>query len=184
MEYIFIQNVFTSILSDCYHVLFHIFRYQIRDRKEPLNYEHCVLVMKQYGKLHALSLALRHQNPEEFQKLASHLQSNLMAGIAKEHMQPSYDMRCDKIMEHLDPEKYSMELEKIKKLKPRCFDIMSNKINSSTNDRHAVIIHGDSWINNMLFRYDVSIIVDICYQLRILRIFKYGFALNKAYPPF
>lgn len=43
-------------------------------RKEDLTFEHVALVMKALGKLHAISFALRDQQPEIFAKLTSNLE--------------------------------------------------------------------------------------------------------------
>nr|XP_023012887.1 uncharacterized protein LOC111502934 [Leptinotarsa decemlineata] len=47
--------------------------YQHYDRKQPMNLNHCKAILKQYGKLHALSFAMRHQKKEIFDDLASKL---------------------------------------------------------------------------------------------------------------
>lgn len=43
-------------------------------RKEDLTFEHVALVMKALGKLHAISFALRDQQPEIFAKVTSNLE--------------------------------------------------------------------------------------------------------------
>ncbi|KAL3277106.1 hypothetical protein HHI36_012464 [Cryptolaemus montrouzieri] len=49
--------------------------YKLHDRRKPWNLEHSLFVMKYYGKLHALSFAIKDQKPEMLDSLKKNLKS-------------------------------------------------------------------------------------------------------------
>lgn len=130
------------------------------NRKIPLSLETCLLVMKEYGKVHALSLALQDQKPEVFSKILKGYEEDAFIENFRKNMElaEQNSARLDKlnsILKLLDPTKEKHVLYKIgeffKTLKTNLPIFMSSK------DKDGfVIAHGDCWTNNFLFKYENS----------------------------
>ena len=132
--------------------------YVLRDRKEPLGYNHVRLVMETYGKLHAFSFALRDQRPDEFQDIKSKMID--MFYMDEHHLNPMTQghvaMINNKILESLDPVEDRREIEIFKKYSEKLMDELKKVTERATDGKYSVFTHGDCWVNNMLFKYDVS----------------------------
>lgn len=128
--------------------------YRHWNRKVPMNSAHISLVMKEYGKFHAASFAMKKKNSDLFK--------NLCEGLRLE----------DKAQEEKGLEEFirasSLRLEKAIKgnsVLERAFKrvMTDNKkyfFEEITGpEEQLVITHGDCWCNNMLFKYEVSFYV-------------------------
>ncbi|KAF2904038.1 hypothetical protein ILUMI_02135 [Ignelater luminosus] len=129
--------------------------FEMRDRREPLNYNHVLLVMREYGKYHALSYALRDQKPEVFQEILGNTQETFFntynqAEIAEKEAKENYE----RALKSLDPVKDKIAYDKFKKFQDNMFETVKHVLQSESAGKYAVIGHGDSWVNNMLFKYD------------------------------
>lgn len=131
--------------------------YKLCDRKKPMDEHHVAKVLEEYGKLHGASLALRNQDPQRFRDITDSLnKSDVLADMV--HLTKSleiYDCRFQQTAEMLKSKGFEKEAEKINKFRAEIPDIMLNT--STPNDVHSVILHGDCWCNNMMFKYEVSI---------------------------
>lgn len=127
--------------------------YRLCDRRKPFDAPHLVLVLNYYAKLHALSFALRSQRPEVFERLANSLLNVLpviypsyIDGI-KQLMRRNANMlkRRGLGKESASAEKIANEAELILYLQ------------NVPADESCVLLHGDCWSNNLLFKYDVRV---------------------------
>lgn len=127
--------------------------FQIVDRySEEISADHVSLIMRTLGKLHAISFALRDQQPEKFNHLTSELNEIFMN--IKSEMKVAYTKECEIIYDVLSAEEDADLLAKVKKLyEKNPVDIASDCL---IPDEHAVISHGDAWQNNIMFKYDDS----------------------------
>lgn len=125
--------------------------YFLWDRNVGMNREHVVEILKNYGKLHAISFALKDQKPELFCDLVSHLKDifvevfqnlkNTEKGIFKDVTDLAKTKGFDDIVEKamiLDQQRSEIHL------------------NPDTKNPYAVIVHGDCWNNNFMFKYKVK----------------------------
>jgi thiamine kinase-like enzyme len=122
--------------------------YRMHDRTQPLDKEHVRKVAKTYGKLHALSFALRDQDPEVFDDLGNGL-VDVLRLITNANELPKEDGFFINFHKMAEQQGEPELAEKI---------LLLPKITDTTDptDPFAVIVHGDCWNNNYLFRYKVS----------------------------
>lgn len=132
-------------------------RYVMKSRREPLDYNHTKFVITHYAKFHALSFALRDQYPEKFQELAGNMKSNFFSEANTDEMQTAMAATCTRALKCFT-EDNKKELKLLNYLEKHAYDVITYSSNGDVAGNHAVFIHGDSWINNMLFKYEVSIL--------------------------
>jgi len=136
--------------------------FRLADRTVGLDMQHCLLVMKAIAQSHAASAVLHVKDPEIFkpfsesfycerQRTAIELisQSNLN-GLAKEvENWPLFNDRfaC-----------------KLHRLADKAVDFFIKLLERDDNDFNT-FVHGDIWINNMMFRYsdDTDEVMDVRY---------------------
>lgn len=126
------------------------------DKSEEVTADHVRLVMQTLGKLHAISFALKDQQPEKFVEITSVLNEEFIrrddSGL-REYL----SRRISRIFDVVADEKYAPLLTKIKTLfEKECLDIAADCLDARVVGSAAIIIHGDVWQNNIMFRSDGS----------------------------
>ncbi|XP_008195690.1 uncharacterized protein LOC103313645 [Tribolium castaneum] len=121
----------------------------LHNRNNSMNKDHVLKVIKLYGKLHAISFALKDQKPEIFQALAEKF-TDVMK-IASETMK--LDDETNFFQEIIDAAKEKNEHEIVEKA--HILNKKSRTHNDITDpsDPYAIILHGDCWNNNFMFKY-------------------------------
>lgn len=131
--------------------------FELFDRHQTLNYSHVLLAMKEYGKFHALSYALRDQKPDLFKELSNNTQESFFSNLENsEAFEQTIYEQSDRALKTLDPIKEKVIYDKFKHFQERMFEIVKEVVGSKPAGQYAVIGHGDSWMNNMLFKYGNS----------------------------
>nr|XP_022921255.1 uncharacterized protein LOC111429540 [Onthophagus taurus] len=127
--------------------------YVMKCRQDPLDLNHVKLAMKTYAKLHAVSFALKDQKPDVFKKLAENTVDIVKIAISNEGVRQIQAMGLQFAFSVLDPKTDGNVLIAYKKFFDNYLDVII-KLLEDTNER-AVIGHGDCWVNNFLWKYDL-----------------------------
>lgn len=123
------------------------------DRKKALDEAHISLVLTQLGKFHALSLALRDQQPEVLEEAICDLK-NVIPIIFPNFIE-GFRSQILKNAKMLQQKGLAAESALANKVGEELEEIMY--VSCAPDDEpYTVVIHGDCWCNNMMFNYDVS----------------------------
>lgn len=121
---------------------------------EVITVDHANLVMKTLAKFHAISFALKDQQPEKFAELTSNLVEIFLQAqddVFKQYYNNQAKSALDTVANDDDIEYYT----KLKNFFKRdALDIMIETLNVENIGSTAVIAHGDAWQNNIMFKYD------------------------------
>ncbi|CAH1163880.1 unnamed protein product [Phaedon cochleariae] len=127
--------------------------YDLHDRKKPMDIDHLEIVLKEYGKFHATSFAMRDQDYELFEKLTENL-PNVYKSFMELPDIDSFILSSTAIVIDI-LKKYKDEdlCKKFEKLMERGItNILMDVVD--IRDPKAVICHGDCWNNNFMFKYE------------------------------
>lgn len=155
-----IARYYGSSLSDLSECLImenmKAFGYQLFDRHQSMDYHHASMVIKVYGKYHALSYALKQQKPEVFQEFAENTEDQFFSNILTPDFQSAIKVQTDRALITLDPVQDKEAYNRFTKFQDTIFDMIATSVKGEEAGEYAVIGHGDCWVNNMLFQYEVS----------------------------
>ncbi|XP_063932832.1 uncharacterized protein LOC135144705 [Zophobas morio] len=127
--------------------------YDLWPKAKPLTREVIDMVIKDYAKFHATSVALEEQHPEKFQRLLEDSAEDLVKefietiGFAK-----MFQGAVEEVSELLTEDVKKDILEQWLKLKDKVYFILVEM--TSAIDDLKVINHGDSWVNNFLYKFE------------------------------
>lgn len=134
--------------------------FRMADRTVGLDMQHCLLVMKALAQSHAASAVLDLKNPEIFK---SYFESFFCERLRK-NFEPFF--RCNMHNVAKEVEKWPLYSNRFASKLHRLADIVIDvmiKETERTDDDFNVLIHGDLWLNNMMFRYsdETEEVVDV-----------------------
>lgn len=122
--------------------------YKNSDRPTPLGFEKCALVFDSIAKFHAISFALKDQNPTTFNALTSKLKENVFISPINTFFETFLINKVDNAITTLN-EDDTLIKEKLLKFRDVYADSMVDCIE---NKEDSVICHGDCWISNLMFK--------------------------------
>lgn len=128
--------------------------FSIIDRfTEDVTADHVRLFLQALGKLHALSFALKDQQPEKFKELATNLKEFILTEDT--HSRAYFNQQVETVINLLSNEEDAHLLTKVKSLFERdAIDIAADCIDPKAAGSNSVISYGDAWQNNSMYRYD------------------------------
>jgi hypothetical protein len=142
--------------------------FRMLDKTVGLDMKHCLLVMKTLAQSHAASAVLNYKDPEIYKLFGEGFycerQRKFIELIFKGNVQ------CvAKEVENwpLYSDRFACKLHR---LADKTVDILIKGLERN-NDDFNVFVHGDLWVNNMMFRYsdDTDEVVDVrCVYCRVL----------------
>ncbi|CAO1394910.1 unnamed protein product [Diamesa serratosioi] len=131
------------------------------DRFQDATFAHVSIVMKALGKYHAISLAMKDQNPELIAPYKD-LEDILMQREGDIPMTSWFDMLKVQALETLKEEKNPDIVERTKKVIDQdFFHLVKSCIDGKAAEPYSVVAHGDCWNNNIMFRYENDVPVEI-----------------------
>lgn len=123
-------------------------------RTEEVTPDHVRLVMQSLGKFHAISLALKDQQPGRFKELTSGL-DEVFIHDNDPHLRACFTKQAELAFDAVSGEGDAYLLSKVKKLyEKEGIDIGAECLNLKLTGSASVISHGDCNQNNTMFRYD------------------------------
>lgn len=118
------------------------------NKRTPLDYDHAALVLQNMARIHAGSFVMREKYPKQFSKLTDHIPKEANFG---EQMMSMLENIARTYLHRIECPKNKSKLDSfLGKTKERFYE----KLDSSLSEPYNVICHGDSWNNNMLFKYN------------------------------
>lgn len=121
--------------------------------KNDLTVEHILLVMKALGKFHAVSLALKDQNPEKLSEIVNGLDEHLFRPGNTSGFATMFNQAAMTVINSISDEKDAHLLEAVLRLYERDqYDILIDCVNANENEPFSVVTHGDMWSNNSMFK--------------------------------
>jgi hypothetical protein len=134
--------------------------FRMADRTVGLDMKHCLLVMRTLAQSHAASAVLHLKDPEIFKPFGE--------SFFCERNRKSIEMQFQGTMQSLAKEVKNWPLysdrfaSKLHRLADNAADFIIKDLERNYEDFN-VFVHGDLWVNNMMFRYsdDTDKVVDV-----------------------
>ncbi|KAI8423836.1 hypothetical protein MSG28_012846 [Choristoneura fumiferana] len=122
-------------------------------RQEGINLEHCKLTFKVLAKFHALSFAMKDQEPEEFERISNAITEQYYDERIWDWYERIWKRFCSIAIDAVEKEyPNSIYLEKVKQFAVP--DTYKACIKAVQTRKTGVISHGDCWTNNFLYKYE------------------------------
>lgn len=134
--------------------------FEMKDRRQPLNLQHCKIVIMYFAKLHSLSFVLKKQNPKLFDEISFLPETFFTDEFMKIYKEKKMETTYTRAAACLDKEKESHIIHKVKNFYDNFIENYTFCVSGKNSNGYNVICHGDSWINNILFKYKVSCILN------------------------
>lgn len=136
-------------------------------RHLPMDEGHVRFSLQQLANFHALSFSIKSQKPMDFERIKP--KTDILKTIVETvHLNDLFVNLCGNAEALFDPIKEKKELvilNEFKNLIPEFLKSLHGLV-----DEHSVILHGDPWSNNFLFKYEVSLLIILNFNkaLRVL----------------
>lgn len=126
--------------------------FRLWNKYAPIDYQHVKLVFAELGKFHAISFAMRQQNPDVFAQFSTY-ESNIfkiMTGFPgfEAYHRKNYDRALETL--HDDDQE---AIRMFTHLRDNFYSKFRASVSASGAEPFAVLCHGDCWSNNMMFQY-------------------------------
>lgn len=126
------------------------------DRPTPLDFDKCVAVLKTIAKFHAISFAMKDQQPEKLAKLTNKMSEIMFTKPINKSFENFLKKNVEYSMTTLDPEMDKVIIKKLLEFRENYASFMAE---CCAEQEDAIVLHGDCWISNMMFRpNEVSVV--------------------------
>ncbi|XP_053981456.1 uncharacterized protein LOC128877867 [Hylaeus volcanicus] len=125
--------------------------FRMADRQAGLDLQHCLLAVRGLAKFHASSVVLCEKEPKHKERY----RRGIFSDEFPDEVTAFFIGGCAALAAEMKnwPGEWTIYREKLEALAPHLFKLGSKTL-QRRDDEFNVINHGDSWVNNMLFRYD------------------------------
>lgn len=127
--------------------------FEIHSRTEPQNLNHVLFIFRNYGRWHALSLAMKIKKPSIFKALTKNMDDVFGKFMTQTNVTTQAEKEFDNALKILGKYNEATTVKKFESIKNDVKEILTN-LGNETNPA-SVILHGDCWNNNMMFKYEV-----------------------------
>lgn len=127
----------------------------IDQRQEVIKFDHMSLLLKAVGKFHALSFAVKDQQPEKFNELSSLAFEQYWTLFAESDLRPVFKTLIDRFINILEEENrvdLAIKFENV--INNDFLEAILGLVSSKAAEPYAVICHGDLTVNNTMFSKD------------------------------
>ncbi|XP_063225230.1 uncharacterized protein LOC134532595 [Bacillus rossius redtenbacheri] len=134
--------------------------FKMADRKKRLDLVHCFEALKALARFHGLSHAVAQRDPAIADLFSVPEKSRWMKEMEDSFFPKVYSLLASIVEMWPGYERFSEKLIS-------CSDVIIKKVNAGlkpNEEAFNVLIHGDFWVNNMLFRYDEETknLIEVC----------------------
>ncbi|KAJ3666352.1 hypothetical protein Zmor_001798 [Zophobas morio] len=126
--------------------------YTLWDKKKPLTRNHIEMVIEEYAKFHAVSIAMNDQQPEKFGQLIDGFVDIFKCFLESTDCETLFGNNVDDIHGLLKDELDDKTLDVWKSFRKQINYIFTEMIQEMNGVK--VIRHGDCWCNNFMFKHD------------------------------
>ncbi|KAI4466684.1 hypothetical protein MML48_2g00013522 [Holotrichia oblita] len=129
--------------------------FKVFDKKKLLDEDHILMVLKNYAKFHGVSYALKDQRGDVFANLCQTIADDTILLLFKHfNLKTTLSDSVAVLKEYGNGKIDSSTFETVEKLIENFYEFIKETVNC--NHDQTILVHGDCWINNMQFKYDVS----------------------------
>lgn len=123
---------------------------------DDITVEHILLVMKLIGKFHAISFALKEQQPEKFGGLVSELREPMYkCGYNYEDIPSGFTNAAKNMINSITDDSDAHLLQALLKMYEKTqFETLCECIDGNAAEPFSVVTHGDMWLNNTMYEHD------------------------------
>lgn len=132
--------------------------YAMYDRFKYVDFKHVSKAVEALGRFHAVSLALKDQKPDLFNDFKK-LEDNYFSNPIDEALYGYFDVMFDHAIEALMSSEDAKLRIKMKYLKDNLKLILPELLKGEQAEPYAVVTHGDCWNNNIMYKYEVRILI-------------------------
>lgn len=124
--------------------------YQMWNRMLPMNDDHINLILNNYSKLHSVSFVMKKKDHALYERLTSDMVD--IYDYLKKEGKLLFVKAIDSITKYWDGQIDDKALKKLDEFKYVVSDFLSD---IKEVKEYVVLVHGDCWNNNLLFKYEV-----------------------------
>ena len=128
--------------------------YMMLDKRQSLDMPHIRLVLKEMGRFHGLSFAFKDQNPQKFADLQSSVNETVFTSSATGHFYSILTSGWKAALRIARKTFTKDHLQIIEAFLGNVCEKMGTL--AKPQEPYAVILHGDAFINNILFHYPLE----------------------------
>lgn len=127
--------------------------FKMLNKYKTVDFTHATAVLETLAQFHGLSLAMKDQCPGIFEKFKG-LKDVMAEGMINDMMKSLVHTNCEKAILALEPHEENIK-QKLRAFSENIFDIIKSSTDGESAEPYTVLNHGDCWINNIMFKYEV-----------------------------